>query len=173
MHAPFGLKLWLLLSAIVVLWDSAFVLLQPRTFAGGDLHWIFSAYDLYSTVDKAYSREAYEQGETFPRAQAVLNLVEVSLQLYALFLFWVRRDNPKGVLVGFSCQLMTLAKTVLYFTMDAMAQFKHSRHNPILNLILLYVLPNSLWIVFPAIAVNHFGKQLLKAATANNDRKLK
>lgn len=170
MHAPFGLKLWLFVSALVVLWDSAFVLLQPRTFPGGDLHTIFSAYDIYSTVDKAYSREAYEQGETFPRAQAVLNLVEVTLQLYALYLFWVRRNHPKGVLVGFSCQLMTLAKTILYFTMDAMSQFKHSRHNPLSKLVLLYILPNSLWIIFPAIAVKHFGKLLLNAAA---ERKLK
>jgi hypothetical protein len=164
MHVPKGIQVWLLVSGLTVLWDAAFVLLQPRTFPGGDLHWLFKVYDTYAQVDKSYSKEAFLDGEAFPRAQALVNLVEVALQFYCLILLWISKDKPKGVLVGFSCQLMTLAKTVLYFTVDGVSGFKNSKHNPIFNLVFLYVLPNSLWIIFPAIAVLTLGAQLLSAA---------
>jgi hypothetical protein len=167
MKVSVGLQVWLLVSALVVLWDAAFVLLQPRTFPGGDLHWLFKAYDTYSLVDKAYSKEAYLHGDAFPTAQAVINLMEIALQFYSLTLLHINKDKPKAVLVAFSAQLMTLAKTVLYFTLDAASNFKNSRHNPIIKLILLYILPNSLWIVFPGIAVMKLGSQLLAAARAH------
>ena len=81
------ISLWFLLSAPVIFWDAAYCFMRyvysllsskvsihlslhsPRSFAGGDLHWIWKPYEIYQEVDYIYGVEAYNRGDGFTNAQ--------------------------------------------------------------------------------------------------------
>ena len=46
---------------------------RPRSFKGGDLHWIWNPYALYQEVDLVYGVDAYYRGDGFTNAQGMLN----------------------------------------------------------------------------------------------------
>lgn len=45
--------------------------LRPRSFKGGDLHWIWKPYEIYQEVDYVYGVEAYHRGDGFTNAQCM------------------------------------------------------------------------------------------------------
>jgi hypothetical protein len=135
--------LWLCISIPLVLWDSLYILLRPHTFEGGALQWpIWKPYELYASIDKVYSRSAWDANEGFGGAQGVLNAVELVMYgLYAMILYNHGVKAPSGtglqagqgvsewfaggvkvkgkvgnraLIIGFSAAVMTLSKTVLY-----------------------------------------------------------
>jgi len=69
-------------------------------------------------------------------------------------------DSPVAPLIGFSGALLTLAKTFLYFFNDYFCGFCHTKHNTMVDYLLVYVLPNGLWILFPALITYRLGKDL-------------
>lgn len=163
---PTWIRYWLALSALTVLWDAGYCLLRPWSMEGGPLFPIFAPYKLYGTVDLVYGKAAWLAGDGFCAAQALMNVVEVVLQLWALRLWQVQRTNTlvsEGTFVAFSAQLLTLAKTVLYWLMDILSGFKGTRHNAPLLAFFVYYLPGSLWILFPAAVVTRLGNVLLEA----------
>jgi uroporphyrin-III C-methyltransferase len=79
----------------------------------------------YGAIDLIYGFSVLESGHGFTNAQAALNIVEATLNVYFLFL---RHTSPvtrvggkkepynaHAPLVGFASSLMTLSKTALYF----------------------------------------------------------
>lgn len=66
-------------------WDLCYMFTRPRSFPGGDLHWIWQPYALYGKVDKVYGREAWEKQEGWPTAQSFCNIIEVC--------FWAFRGH--------------------------------------------------------------------------------
>lgn len=98
-----------------------------------------------------------------------MNLVEVSFQFTAL-LMW-RLGNPAGTLVAFSTQLMTLAKTVLYWLCEVCSGFKYTGHNHPIHAFWALGVTNGLWIVLPALAVSALGKCLLAKLAAKTKSK--
>lgn len=83
---------------------------------GGDLHWLWSPYALYETVDLVYSRQWYDLRRGFTSAQAMMNIAESVLNV--LYLWLAGRESPVAVLVGFTAVVMTASKTVLYWLRD-------------------------------------------------------
>ena len=55
-------------------------------------------------------------------------------------------------------------KTVLYALVEAASGFRHTAHNNAFDLVLLYTLPNGLWIVFPALIVATLARAKSKTA---------
>lgn len=143
-YTPTPLTLvWLLFSLPLVIWDTAYVLLQPYTFPGGALHSpVFVPYALYGEVDLVYGREAFETGIGFTRAQGTLNLLETMGYLGYLYVVYkhgegIGAERDAGILgqaihkmgfggnvgggwggmaclFGFALSVMTLSKTILY-----------------------------------------------------------
>lgn len=142
-HTPSTIViLWLLISVPVVLWDTSYVLLRPHSMPGGSLHYLWTPYALYGTVDYTYGWPAYNARIGFVGAQSAMNLVECVCYIYYLAVVWyygqtVRglgdRKTMKGVfwfltaeksvggrrgaialLLAFSAFVMTISKTVLY-----------------------------------------------------------
>ncbi|KAI9679762.1 MAG: hypothetical protein M1817_004776 [Caeruleum heppii] len=99
-HTPSHLTLiWLLFSVPLVLWDTAYVFLRPHSMTHGALHWpLFVPYKLYATVDYIYGLPAWEEGNGFTMAQAVVNLLESSV--YAAYLWIVWRAGRESAKVG-------------------------------------------------------------------------
>lgn len=127
-HAPSAFTLfWLAVSLPLVVWDCGYVLMRPRTMAGGDLHWpLWAPYALYGEVDYVYGWKAFNANSGFTGAQGFLNVVETVMYAYYAFVYYqnavsvggkkvvVGRQAAIAVLVAFSAAIMTLSKTVLY-----------------------------------------------------------
>lgn len=134
---------WIAVSLPLVLWDTLYILLRPHTFEGGVLQWpIWKPYEIYASIDKVYSRSAWEAHEGFAGAQGALNAVELVLYgLYGMILYnhgkaaaagtglqvgeglgaWFAggvkvRGNVgnRALIIGFTASVMTVSKTVLY-----------------------------------------------------------
>lgn len=130
-HKPTRLTLlWLFISLPLVIWDTSYVLLRPRSMIGGDLHFpIFVPYAVYSTVDYVYGFPAYSGKDGFTGAQSSLNIVETLGYLIYMAIVWKAGTSygPRGsereirgrwgasaVLLGFAMSVMTISKTTLY-----------------------------------------------------------
>lgn len=93
------------------------MLFRPRSMPGGDLHAIWKPYALYGTIDLVYSRQAFEENDGFPGALAFLNIIESALN-FTYLAFWARGDGAAAVFVGLVSMVMTIGKTMLYFSVE-------------------------------------------------------
>ncbi|KAL4263219.1 EXPERA domain-containing protein [Pleurotus pulmonarius] len=155
------ISLWFLLTAPVIFWDVGYCFMRPRSMKGGDLHWIWSPYALYQEVDYIYGVKALQEGNGFTLAQSLLNIVETLMNLVYLYLAHVQH-SPAAIVIGFAAVVMTLSKTVLYWAQEYYCGFCAVGHNSMRDLIVLWVIPNGLWIVFPAIISVVLGKDIAR-----------
>lgn len=116
-HTPSAVVvIWLLFSIPLVLWDAGYVLLRPHSMPGGKLHSpIWTPYALYGTIDYIYGFPALEAGNGFTAAQAFLNLVETSgniFYLYTVYRYGVSiRDSGRGYSKPRSKSILWLLKS--------------------------------------------------------------
>ncbi|EXJ92493.1 hypothetical protein A1O3_01045 [Capronia epimyces CBS 606.96] len=155
---------------------------------GGSLHWpLWKPYALYGTVDYVYGWPAWNGHVGFTAAQASLNVAETVMYIYYLAVVFRngapgvlnfsdlngllvgKRDQAiagpgvaKAVLVLFSATVMTLSKTVLYWLNEYFSGFANVGHNTLPDLLLLWVLPNGLWLIFPVYMIYVLGKEMLE-----------
>ncbi|KIY65816.1 hypothetical protein CYLTODRAFT_432071 [Cylindrobasidium torrendii FP15055 ss-10] len=150
---------WFLLTAPIILWDATYCFMRPRSFEGGDLHWIWEPYSIYQNIDYVYSPEAYAENDGFPNAQSLMNLIETALNLLFVYLSLVAHW-PAAPLVGFASALMTLSKTVLYLLNEFYCNFCSIGKLGLRDLIQFYILPNGFWIVVPTLIVASLGREI-------------
>ncbi|CAO3611351.1 unnamed protein product [Mucor hiemalis] len=129
---------------------------------GGSLNIFWRPYNLYATIDHFYGLPAYISRDGFTGAQATMNVIETFLNFLYLYLLQ-RNDISVGQanLIGFSAALMTCSKTVLYWLVEPFSGYQHIGHNSIKDLILLWIIPNGLWIVVPGTIVYVLGKDII------------
>jgi len=153
---------WLAVSTLVVLWDASYCLfVWPNIWTGGwdqPFYWLFTPYKKYATIDYVYGKYAFVNHEGFTRAQACMNLVESAFNFWYLYL--VSRKHVAATLIGFTGSLLTVGKTILYFLNEYFSGFAHIRHNDWPTLIVYYIFPNGLWIVFPTLITFVLGREL-------------
>ncbi|KAI3478697.1 hypothetical protein L1887_59334 [Cichorium endivia] len=163
-HRPRTLvSAWLFLSSFVVAWDIGYILMRPRSFLGGDLHWLWSPYSLYMNIDYIYGLPAWDAKDGFPAAQTLMNVVESILNLFYVYLVHVRAtpsSRAVAPIYGLITVTMTLSKTILYVLNDYCCGWCKTGHNDLYTLIVYWILPNGLWILFPAIIAYVFVKEL-------------
>ncbi len=80
------------------------------------------------------------------------------------------KKDARCVVVAFSASLCVLAKTVLYGTIEAVSGSRHTRQNDWFDFILLYVIPNGLWIVLPLLIVVSLGSRMATLLSSAADR---
>ncbi|EXJ85575.1 hypothetical protein A1O1_05940 [Capronia coronata CBS 617.96] len=184
------LMIWLCVSLPLVLWDTGYIFCRPYSMPGGSLHWpLWTPYALYGTVDYVYGWPAWNGHVGFSAAQASLNAVETAMYVYYLAVVFSNRAGAEGVfrssnlhgffvgetdkaitgprvakavLVLYSAAVMTLSKTVLYWLNEYFSGFANIGHNTLSNLLLLWVVPNGLWLIFPTYIIYVLGKELLE-----------
>ncbi|KAI1169773.1 hypothetical protein F4777DRAFT_169525 [Nemania sp. FL0916] len=182
-HAPGTFTLlWLAVSLPLVAWDCGYVLLRPRTMAGGDLHWpLYTPYALYGEVDHVYGWKAFNAHSGFTGAQGLLNVLETLMYAYYAFVYFrdavpliyggsagastkkvmVGRSGATAVLVAFSAAVMTLSKTVLYWLCEYYSGYDNIGHNSTRDLIFLWIIPNGAWLVGPSIMIYELGSEIV------------
>ncbi|KAK3368652.1 hypothetical protein B0H63DRAFT_78981 [Podospora didyma] len=97
-HVPSTVTLlWLAVSLPLVVWDTGYVLLRPRTMPGGNLHWpLWVPYKLYGEVDHIYGFKQWNLGNGFTAAQGSLNVIETLMYLVYIGI-WYRNAKPAPV----------------------------------------------------------------------------
>ncbi|ODN79258.1 uroporphyrinogen-III C-methyltransferase [Cryptococcus amylolentus CBS 6039] len=165
------ISFWMAAASIVVAWDAGYCLCRPRSFAGGDLAWIWKPYsdNNYGEIDHIYGWKAYNEGDGFTAAQAMLNSLEITLAVIYLYL---RHSSPRhssapyhssALLVGFASALMTWSKTVLYILQEYLCGWCNVGHNDRWTFWFMWVIPNCSWIVFPGLITLALGSHILSA----------
>ncbi|KJZ74955.1 hypothetical protein HIM_05686 [Hirsutella minnesotensis 3608] len=174
-------------SLPLVVWDTGYVLGRPHTMEGGRWHWpLYVPYKLYGTVDYVYGWRAFEMRNGFTAAQGFLNLVETLMYLAYLWLYYsapssvssdaaaaARPASPRtkalrgrggatALLIGFSAAVMTLSKTVLYWMNEYYSGFDNIGHNPMLDLVYLWIIPNGAWLIGSTYMIWSLGSDIVQ-----------
>ena len=136
---PKWVCIWVLFSSIIVTWDVGFVL----NYSIKNPIWSAS-YSIYTSVDTLYSDEQDE----FLYSVALINILEVALSIISLLIFCSRNFKAAAILI-IVVSTMTCSKTLLYFMMEAVGGFKHTRQNDYVTLFTFYLVPNGIWILLP------------------------
>ncbi|KAK3940214.1 hypothetical protein QBC46DRAFT_314157 [Diplogelasinospora grovesii] len=179
---PASTLFWMAVSLPLVAWDTGYVLLRPASMPGGSLHWpLWTPYALYGEVDHMYGFKQWNAGNGFTAAQGILNLIETLMYLAYLGLwYFTARPGPttaKGrrvltgrpgalaVLLGFSAAVMTVSKTALYWLNEYYSGFDNIGHNNLTDLVLLWIIPNGAWLVFPTLMIYYMGSEIVSGLT--------
>ena len=159
---PRWIVLWLALSTPIVIWDALFVLLRPASLPGQPLgfFWAFG-YKLYIAVDHTYA----DLGNHTVEAICIVSLLEACLVALAL---WKHRQehNALAQVLALVATSLTGAKTVLFLLLEVCSKGQGVGHNEIPHLILVWLLPNILWVLFPLAAAFRIGRNLLNQLEA-------
>lgn len=156
-------KIWIIISAFIVIWDASFVLLKPHTLPGGKLHRFWQPYDIYTTIDTLYNDET----DRFLKIQSVLNYIEASLSIL-FFLILLRKTDKLQIIGGFGVLIVscfTFWKTVLYLSYDE--AFVNYNNEPSV-LIFLFLVPNMFWIVMPLFSIISISRRVYNLLTIKN-----
>lgn len=153
---PRWIVIWLVVGMSVVAWDVSFVLLRPASMPGGSLSALWAPYAHYIAVDKSYG----DVGNAFVSAQAIMSAFEIVVGVAALW-FSRRRRPGLGLLLAFCVSALTGAKTLLILVMEVVSGFETVGHNTLGDALLIYVIPNSVWVIVPALVVVSTGRRLV------------
>ncbi|KAI8638610.1 hypothetical protein BD408DRAFT_422822 [Parasitella parasitica] len=166
---PLWIRTWVLFSSLIVIWDFGYCFLRPLSMEGGSLNFLWKPYNLYAKIDYFYGLPAYNSQDGFTGAQALMNVIETLLNF--IYLGLLKNENVnvgQANLIGFSAALMTLSKTVLYWLVEPFSGYQHIGHNGMKDLILLWIVPNGLWIVVPSLIVCRLGKDIFRRLNVNS-----
>jgi hypothetical protein len=148
-------KLWLVISSILVIWDTVYVLYRPATMKGGTL--FFYPYDIYITIDTLYGNMI----DTFVVIQSKCNIVEVILFVISLIVSSVNNNRAKlaGALLCIVASCFTFWKTVIY----VMYGYPTMVFRPGNELVTfgVFILPTSLWLILPLLGIYTIGNRII------------
>lgn len=157
MLIPLPLRIWLVISSLVVIYDASYVLLRPRSMLNGDLFSVFSAYDLYIKYDTLYGNLK----DSFVVIQSYLNLVEVTMLLISVVLAssscWKKQFI--GAFIAVVGSSFVLWKTIIYVLY--VEDFASELVGLNLQCFLVLILPTSFWLIFPLLTILYTGKNIM------------
>ncbi|WP_127472737.1 hypothetical protein [Microbacterium sulfonylureivorans] len=157
LRMPTWVIVWLTISAVIQTYDACYVLLGPLSHDGGPLAALWPGHVFYGSFDHRYA-----QFDAFGSAQSWANLVEVIVIVWAL----LHAKKWSGVVVGLLVTVATFWKTVIYFLVEASSGLEMTRQSlergDLVGFLMVAVLPNLFWIVFPLAVVIALGRQVLR-----------
>ncbi|EAU86724.2 hypothetical protein CC1G_06485 [Coprinopsis cinerea okayama7 len=143
------ISVWFLINFPIIIYDTLYCFLRPRSMVGGDLNWLWKSYELWQEIDHVYGLPAYESGDGFTNAQALLNLLEQITGVIYLYLAYVVK-TPAAPLIAFASNTSCLSKTILYWAQEYYCGFCAIGHNALPQLT-LWVALNAVWLIVPTI----------------------
>ncbi|EWC46057.1 hypothetical protein DRE_04631 [Drechslerella stenobrocha 248] len=171
------LRLWLAIAIPLVTWDFLYVFLRPHSMTGGKWHGPWRPYSLYAQVDLVYGRQHYDDGEGFNPAQSLMNFVETAAYVYYVWLVGVRGrkvvggDASTALVVVFTGLVATFWKTVFYFLVEILGQYKNTGHNAPWTMFWLWIAPNSPWLLFPGYLVVSLGREIVDGLSGRGSKR--
>jgi hypothetical protein len=153
-----GLLVWLVVSAIIVVFDAFYVINRPETMRGGKYFAFFQPYEIYIKFDTMYALN----NDTFVVIQSWLNLVESGLLFIAVYLSVSNCLGKKlwGAILTILTSAMVFWKTVIFliYDKDFITQDVKSLTT---DAILYYIIPSSFWILGPLLTMILVSKKLV------------
>lgn len=156
---PQWITLWLVVSSFVVLYDASYVLLRPASMRGGPLFSFYSPYDLYIKFDTLYGNLT----DSFVVIQSWLNLAEISIILFAVYLSKSSDKRIKAAIIMIVASAFVFWKTVIYvfyshdFTTEEVRQLT-------IQALLVFIIPTLFWLVCPVLTIVTLSKRLARLA---------
>lgn len=166
------ITIWFLITAPLMLWDAGYCLMRPRSMVGGDLHWIWKPYEAYEKVDYVYGVKAFENGEGFAGAAAILNIIENFTNIVYLYKVHISHCDLAPIF-GYTGAVMTLAKTILYITQEYFCSGCAVGHNDLLVAVGFWIMPNIVWIIFCSLIIRRLGKDIASYITKGSEKTMK
>lgn len=160
---PSFLKFWFIVSALIVFFDASFVLQRPSTLKGGDLYQYYFPYDNYIIYDTLYS----DLKDSFVVIQSWLNIVEGVFLIVTVLISLSKCIKLRlwAAAIGVLASTCVFWKTVIFVWYDhAWATEAAKNFTP--GSILCYWFPNSLWLVFPLLAMILIPKRIISYAAS-------
>lgn len=163
---PGFIKFWFFLSAIIVFFDAAFVILRPETQKGGSLYQIFHPYEHYIYYDTLYG----DLNDSFVVIQSWLNIVEGIALLIAVALSLSSKVSTQlwSALIGVITSTCVFWKTVIFIWYDKDWTTQDAK-NFTPGSILCYWFPSSLWIIFPLLAMILIPKRIVNYVSTTGE----
>ena len=112
MYFPQWIAVWLAISTLICTWDASFVL-NRETSIDSFNNPIWMPYQDYVKVDQLYGKV----NDDFVWSQSILNIVEICINILALYLLSKKEFKQASVTALVACA-MTSSKTVLYHVME-------------------------------------------------------
>jgi hypothetical protein len=157
LRIPTWVIVWLIISAVIQTYDALYVLLGPVSHEGGPLAAFWPGHVFYGTFDHRYA-----DFDSFGSAQSWANLLEVIIIVWALF----HAKRWSGVVVALLVTVATFWKTVIYFLVEISSGLEMTRQSlergDLVGFLMVAVLPNLFWIVFPLAVVITLGRQVYR-----------
>lgn len=126
---------------------------------GGDLHWAWKLYDFYGQIDKIYGVKAFEDGDGFANAAAILNLLENFAAItYLVLVYAIKSDIAP--LFGYTGATVTLAKTILYLAQEYYCGWCAIGHNDFVDVLAYWVCPNVVWCTISSLTMYRLGNDI-------------
>jgi hypothetical protein len=142
-QVPTWITAWFIISGLLQFFDTAFLLLRPRSLANGDLAGFFSFHNnVYLKADPSYG----DLSEKAVWAQPVMNTIESAV---ALFAFVALRGGRRFALLAVVAA-MSFWKTVSYFAFASFITLQ-SLENPLFWQVCL--LPSTFWLWVPLCVI--------------------
>lgn len=167
---PHWATAWAVISSLICIWDATYVITRPRSMANGDLFHIFTPYAKYITLDPLYGN----LDNAFVLAQSYMNYAELTIALFSVILYHIFRRRNLGCLILLIVSVMTWSKTVLYFIHDYIERPLHPQELPveieIWEYLLLFIIPSSLWVIFPFACMWNIGRQVIRIINSTNEK---
>jgi hypothetical protein len=157
LRMPLWVIVWLSISAAIQTYDACYVLLGSLSHAGGPLAGFWPGHVFYASFDHRYGTI-----DSFGSAQSWANLLEVIVIVWALF----HAKKWSGVVVALIVTVATFWKTVIYFLVEISSGLEMTRQSvergDLVGFLMVAVLPNLFWIVFPLAVVITLGRQVYR-----------
>ncbi|KAK0204497.1 hypothetical protein DFS33DRAFT_660584 [Desarmillaria ectypa] len=153
------ITLWFMLTAPLMIWDAGYCLMRPRSMVGGDLHWAWKLYDFYGQIDKIYGVKAFEDGDGFANAAAILNLLENFAAITYLVLVYALKSDI-APLFGYTGATVTLAKTILYLAQEYYCGWCAIGHNDFVDVLAYWICPNVVWCTLSCLTMYRLGNDI-------------
>ena len=160
---PGFLKFWFFVSALIVFFDASFILQRPETLKGGSLYWFYHPYDNYVIYDTLYA----DLKDSFVVIQSWLNIVEGIFLLISVFMSFSSKVSTQiwSALIAVLASTCVFWKTVIFVWYDHDWSTEAAK-NFTPGSILCYWFPNSLWLVFPLLAMYLIPKRIVNYASS-------
>jgi hypothetical protein len=157
------LRVWFSVQLLVLSFDASFVLMRPHTFVDGALGALYPVFQQYAKIDTVYSDLTNPIGW----AMSTLVVIENIFLAYAVLVVYMGQDIKKDrvvteqymqksdylTLIGICAQFN---KTLFYLIIDAYGGFAHVKHNSMMDLVTMFIIPNGIWVIVPLIILSTY-----------------
>lgn len=138
--------------------DWLFIMLRPRSLAGGDLAWMFPMFNLYAQVDELFV--LYELKVV--KYIYMLGGFDILFCIYLFASFIANESKPSFAVLAIYRAVFVFTKTLIYL------MYSYDYIVPAWRIPVLFI--NGQFCIFPLLVLWHVSNRLIAAAKDSNSK---